>query len=94
MGLNDSLYVIVHSSIIQQESFPTAKSVFVKICKEEYKNLSRIAGVGDSGTHGGIASAASKIIPKSSSSYRPMCTYYLKRGYEISSCYHLVGFPE
>lgn len=61
IGLNDSMYGTVRSSIIQEKPLPKVKSIFARICKEEkHKNLAQTLMVEDGGNVSGIAFTATE----------------------------------
>ncbi|KAJ4787232.1 Retroelement pol polyprotein-like [Rhynchospora pubera] len=101
MGLDDSVFGTVRSSILGMEPLPTLNKVYSMVIQEE-RHRSVVRGREERGEAVGFAVQAVGFLdsqggPKPAKVGlvdRPSCTHCGKMGHEVSRCYELIGYPE
>ncbi|KAJ4760696.1 Retroelement pol polyprotein-like [Rhynchospora pubera] len=101
MGLDDSVFGTVRSSILGMEPLPTLNKVYSMVIQEErHRSVARgreergeavgfaVQAVGFLDSQGGPKPAKVGLVD------RPSCTHCGKMGHEVSRCYELIGYPE
>lgn len=88
LGLDDTIYSTVHSSIFQINPLPSIKKVYSMITtKEQHKQISKFAK-----NDGEVATFAA--VKTSSDNALTQRTHCCKQGHDASSSFQLVGYPD
>jgi len=94
MGLDESAYGTVRSSLLIQEPLPSLEYVYLKVTQDEDSRSHK--QVSDSRPDGMVFAAqhASRVRPGERSSSTTVCTNCGRTGHMAESCFQILGFPE
>lgn len=102
-GLNDPIFGTVKSHIIQEEPLPKIKTVFARICKEEWIVTKLVWAVVIEEQTGATINVVFAVVAKPSStvamvttptSQKSLYSHCRKPGHEMANCYQLIGFSD
>lgn len=79
MRLNDKVFRIVRSNIIQGEPLPKLKHILARICKEKHWNMARAPATEEKGGAAIAFTAMNKLVAQNGS--RIICSHFQKSGH-------------